>query len=282
MCELTIARLQLDVAAPDCVAVLACRYLAIKAYTDKGLTRECPEERRFQDRTLREYRRLGMDLSDDTRNKVETLKREMKELETKYLQNIAEDDTKLCVLHTCPCFGWISHSTNCLWCPRFRRAFTKEQLKGMPDGFVSSLEKQADGKYEITMAYPHVLPILRNCAVPDTRRQVRSMVRHVAILPSLTGGSAPTQVRVAFDRRAIGENVDILEKVVKLRCELVCLFVFVFCVVFLGVTSPSFIVWWATYVQGPDCCTSWLQLARGARVSDSMRHEVGLFCRVVP
>ena len=52
------------------------------------------------------------------------------------------------------------------------RLFTDEELAGLPAGFINSLQV-VDGKRKVTLAYPHTIPILRNCRVAATRKKVR-------------------------------------------------------------------------------------------------------------
>ena len=54
-----------------------------------------PEHKRFLERTMRDYRRAGMHLPSDKRKRVEELRRKVKELETTYSQNLAEEKTTL-------------------------------------------------------------------------------------------------------------------------------------------------------------------------------------------
>jgi Zn-dependent oligopeptidase len=69
--------------------------------------------------------------------------------------------------------------------------------------FVQEGKKEGDteappgARYEISLSYPHVLPILKVCKVPATRAAVEK----------------------AFNSRAHPANTDILEKLAALRCE---------------------------------------------------------------
>ena len=48
-------------------------------------------------------------------------------------------------------------------------------LAGMPADFMESLTVSAaePDAFEITLSYPHVVPIMRQCSVEETRKQVR-------------------------------------------------------------------------------------------------------------
>ena len=65
----------------------------------------------------------------------------------------------------------------------------------MTDDFLSELKPSEGELLEVTLQYPHVLPILKNCTVPATRRAVER----------------------AFNSRGGEENVRDLEEIVELR-----------------------------------------------------------------
>lgn len=127
------------------------------------------EHARFVERALRDYKRRGLDLPAETRAVVEALKTRTAELCVAFQAAVGEVKDTL--------------------------AFSDAELAGMPADFVAALALDAHGKRVVTLAYPHVVPVLQSCSVPATRAAVDR----------------------AFARRAIGANVARLEEVVRLR-----------------------------------------------------------------
>ena len=132
------------------------------------------EATRFVERTLRDYRRKGLHLPDTIRKELTGIRTVISDLCIQFQQTLGEWKVTL--------------------------AFTKEELAGMPDDWISSLDKEKvndveTGKYVVTLSYPHVVPILKTCTVPSTRAAVEK----------------------AFNSRGHPQNTEVLSQIVRLR-----------------------------------------------------------------
>ncbi|KAL1426771.1 hypothetical protein MTO96_017999 [Rhipicephalus appendiculatus] len=128
-----------------------------------------PEKKRFLEKLIKLCKRDGLHLDAEVQKQVKQLKNEISELEVKYSKNCNEENTVL--------------------------EFTEEQLKGMPEDFIKSLEMVESGKRKVTLKHPHVMPIMKMAADPETRKKVN----------------------FAYESRCIAENIPLLEKAIFLR-----------------------------------------------------------------
>lgn len=153
-------------------------YTAVKAFQKKMRAgdggRLSPEQVRLVDRVVRDFERRGLALPAEAREELTKLKQEISKLQIEYHKNLGEDNTKL--------------------------TFSREELAGMPDDFIASLERDGD-KYVVTLGYPHVVPIGRTCDVEATRAAVEK----------------------AYTSRCMETNVKILEDLVALRRQVASL-----------------------------------------------------------
>lgn len=152
-------------------------YKAVKDYYENKFQEEkedklTPEEVKYVEHNMRDYRRLGMHLSEENRKRVSDIKKKMSELSTKYSENLDEDTTSF--------------------------EFTKEQLDGMPEMWFTDEKKLENGNYKVTLKYPDYIPLNKFCNVRATRENMWK----------------------AFASRGGQENLDLLNKTLKLRQEM--------------------------------------------------------------
>ena len=112
--------------------------------TEKAsLTRE---QVAYVEKTMRDYRMAGMDLSSDARVRVKALKRELADACTLFRQNLNNDSTVF--------------------------TMTLAELDGMPQSYLDA-RRQSDGTFRISLKYPDYVPIMDACKVRSTRRTLQ-------------------------------------------------------------------------------------------------------------
>lgn len=131
-----------------------------------------PEGRRFVKRLLKHGRRNGLHLGKDIQDEIKTIKKRMSDLGIDFSKNLNEEKTII--------------------------EFTEEELVGVPDDFLKSLDATEDGKKKkVSLKYPQYFPCMKFCRNPKTREILE----------------------IAFNSRCIAENGPILEELVKLRSK---------------------------------------------------------------
>ncbi|ORZ14078.1 hypothetical protein BCR42DRAFT_330030 [Absidia repens] len=158
-------------------------YMVIQGYIDRtDLDALDHESARMLRKTARGFRRFGLHLPEDQRKELTELRKRLSEVCIEYMQNWSREDSTI--------------------------KFTKEELEGMDDDFLSGLKTEEENgvtKYILTMKYPAdffdiiIIIIIRHlvlklCKIENTRKA------HLT----------------AFDSRN-RENVALLEEALNLR-----------------------------------------------------------------
>ena len=102
------------------------------------------EERYFVKEMLHTFRRAGLELPTEKQEEMKKIKKEISEKTIAFEKNIAESNRTIAV--------------------------TKEQLKGLDDAFINSLEKNEKGLYLVGTDYPTYTRVMAECEVGETRK----------------------------------------------------------------------------------------------------------------
>lgn len=142
---------------------------AIQEVAGRNLALE-GEDARYINRLLRDYRRSGMGLDQDKRDRLAEIEESMTELGIEFQLNIAEDESVLLLL--------------------------PEECAGVPEDDLASLTQQA-GLYVVPLKGASSRPFWRHCENEETRKKLSLM----------------------YSRRAGQKNVDVIERMIRLRAE---------------------------------------------------------------
>ena len=135
-------------------------YRAIKSYSESpeaaGLS---GERRRMLEFLLRDLRKAGHELDDDSRAEVKKLTERLVELGVLFQRNIDEHQDHLVV--------------------------TRDDLEGMPESYIEGLEAgDTEGTLKVTMAYPDVVPFMENSPRRDLREELSRKFNSRAVEPN--------------------------------------------------------------------------------------------------
>nr|XP_055065033.1 neurolysin, mitochondrial [Misgurnus anguillicaudatus] len=173
--EVRLASTEADKRLSDFDVELSMRadvFQRLLALQEKQYNDLLPESKRFLGRLLKLGKRNGLHLSKDMQEEIKSIFKEISKLSIEFNQNVNEENTVL--------------------------SFSQEELAGLAESYVNGLERTEDGRYEVTLAYPHYFPLMKRCHVPETRRKMEA----------------------AFHSRCKDVNTAILEQLIELRAKL--------------------------------------------------------------
>jgi len=131
-------------------------YTAFKEYFDGNAKKENlnAEEQYYLDESMRDFVRHGFNLPAEKFELVKNLEKELSELATNFEANINQDNSFL--------------------------TLSKEELSGVSENLLSTLEKDKSGKYIVRCDYPTRDEISTNCKNAATRKQFYLMFANKA------------------------------------------------------------------------------------------------------
>ncbi len=116
------------------------------AATDEAASLHGTESRLLTE-WLRDLRRAGHDLDESARDKLKALQERLIELQVAYERNLVEVDDGI--------------------------DMTRDELEGLPDDYIDRLEKNDDGTFRVSMAYPDYLPFIEQGRNRDLRKAMQ-------------------------------------------------------------------------------------------------------------
>lgn len=123
-------------------------YIAVLEYYEGNFRDEKKslrkEDIKLLDETIREYRRIGFDLPIEKQKRLKVLLKKTSTLSIAFRKNINDyQDYILC---------------------------TEEEMKGLGTRYISTLPKHTDGRYIVSLNYPHLFPFMAE-AISESKRK---------------------------------------------------------------------------------------------------------------
>ena len=148
-------------------------YHAIKAYADTQPQLQGEDAKLLKD-TLRDYRRAGLELPKDQRDEVEAMRKKLSGLTTDFMTHVTQARHKL--------------------------TFTKRQLEGIPEDFLTQpAVSNVDGTFSVMANITwHYLTVMENAKNENTRLEMQT----------------------ARDNLAKNENIPLLQQILVLRDDI--------------------------------------------------------------
>ncbi len=123
-------------------------YGALITYADsEGAAALEGTSRRLLDHWLRDFRRAGHELDDDSRTELQRLQNRLVELQVAFDRNLAEWEDGL--------------------------ELERSRLDGLPDSYLDGLKTTEDGRYRVSMDYPDYVPFMQQATDRDARRNLQ-------------------------------------------------------------------------------------------------------------
>ncbi len=120
-------------------------YKMVKTYAAKGEKLEGERLKLFNE-TLRDYRRLGLELPEDKQNQLQEIQKKLMKIETDFSTEINDYHDQIEV--------------------------DPKDLKGLDLGFIEGLKKSSNGKVIVSLQYPEYLPVMEFCETESIRREL--------------------------------------------------------------------------------------------------------------
>ncbi|XP_064472431.1 thimet oligopeptidase-like [Ornithodoros turicata] len=118
----------------------------LKALEQEDATMLSAEMQRYLKRLIKLGERNGLHLPKDVQEQVKKLADEINDLDIQYMRVINEENSTV--------------------------ELTEEELDGVPEDLVKSLELVESGKRKVTMKPPHFMPVMSKAKNPETRRRM--------------------------------------------------------------------------------------------------------------